>query len=65
MSDIGGRVIHIPQDDRKLHARIPILWDFLFPGVIQVQRGIFDVVAVREEKNPPMARLGDFFQHMS
>lgn len=61
MRDMDGRVIHIPQDQSELHTSVPILGRLIFPRMFQVERGVFNVVTIREEENAPV----DCQQHSS
>lgn len=53
MRNLDGRIVHVPQDQGKLDAGIPVLGGILFPGVLQVEGRMLDVVSVRKEQNAP------------
>lgn len=53
-----GRVIHIPQDQRELYTCIPVLGRVLFPSLLEVERGMIDLVAVGKEEDSPNSLLG-------
>lgn len=61
VTDVDGWVIWIRQDDHKLYTRVPVLGGFVFPGVVQVQRGVLDMVSKREEENSPMVISEPYF----
>lgn len=54
MRDVDGRIIHVPQDQRELNARVPVFRRLILPSMVQVKRGIIDVVSIREEEDPPI-----------
>jgi hypothetical protein len=53
MMSVYGGIRFIPQHQCELYASIPVLRRFIFKSLLQVERGVIDIVAIRKEKNSP------------
>jgi hypothetical protein len=48
-----ARILGIPEDEHKLGASIPVLARLVFKAMLQVERGMVDVVSKGKEENSP------------
>jgi hypothetical protein len=51
-----GWVVSVPHDQAKLYAAAPVVGDAtcVFVAMFEIDGGLIDIVAEREEQNPPI-----------
>lgn len=56
MCDMNSRIVFIPQHQRELNAGVPVLRRVLLPGVLEVERGMLNVISIGEKEYPPASQ---------
>lgn len=53
------RIVDIPHDQAKLYAATPVIWHAakVVEAMLQVYRGLVNIIAKREEKDAPVQRV--------